>query len=87
MVSFKGSRSQFDAGTVFNFYLIGLGCPLLLELSDRRLRRCAATDSVVMQRVEVAVRSITGSSGHGTDSAVQNRDHRVFSGSMEATGS
>ena len=22
---------------------MGLGCPLLLELSDRRLRRCAAT--------------------------------------------
>ena len=43
MVSFKGSRSQFDAGTVLNFYLMGLGCPLLLGLSDRRLRRCAAT--------------------------------------------
>ena len=44
-------------------------------------------DSVVMQRVGVAVRSITGSSGHGTNSVVQSRDHRVFLGSMEATGS
>ena len=47
MVSFKGSRSQFDAGTVFNFYLMGLGCPLLLGLSDRRLRRCAATAKLI----------------------------------------
>ena len=43
MVSFKGYRSQFDAGTVLNFCLMGLGCPLLLGLSARRLRRCAAT--------------------------------------------
>ena len=46
MVSFKGYRSQFDAGTVLNFCLMGLGCPLLLGLSARRLRRCGATHAL-----------------------------------------
>ena len=43
MFSFKSSRGQFGAGTILNSCLMGLGCPLLLGSSARRLRRCAAT--------------------------------------------
>ena len=34
--------SAFDCLYSFNLCLIGLGCPLLRGLSDRRLRRCPA---------------------------------------------
>ena len=37
-----------------------------------------ATDNVVTPRVGLAVRSITGSSGHGTNSALQNQKRRDF---------
>ena len=36
--------STFDCLYSFNLCLMGLGCPLLTGPSDRRLRRCAATD-------------------------------------------
>ena len=44
-----------------------------------------AMDTVVIPRVEIAVRSITGSSGHGRNSVVQNPDRRDFTGSKENT--
>ena len=37
-----------------------------------------AMDNVFIQRVEMAVRSITGSSGHGPNSVVQNLDKKEF---------
>ena len=37
-----------------------------------------AMDKLVIPRIELAVRSITGSSGHGTYSVVQNPDRREF---------
>ena len=37
-------------------------------------------DKVVIPRVEMAVKAITGSSGHGPNSEVQNLDQRVFLG-------
>ena len=37
-----------------------------------------AMDKVVIPRVEMAVKSITGSSGHGLNSKVQISDRRVF---------
>ena len=43
VVSFIVLEVSFDTGTILNFWLMGLGCPLLGESSDRRLRRCAAT--------------------------------------------
>ena len=39
-----------------------------------------ATDKVVTPPVELAVRSITGSSGHGTNSAIQNQKRTAFIG-------
>ena len=39
--------------------------------------------ATVTSRVELAVRSITGSSGHGTSSAVQNSDRRNSIGNTE----
>ena len=42
-------------------------------------------DFVVIARVEVTVRSITGSSGRGLNSVVQNQDPKGFSASMEDT--
>ena len=42
-----------------------------------------AMDNVVIPRVEMAVRSITGSSGHGTNSVVQNPDKKDFIGNTE----
>ena len=39
-----------------------------------------ATDNVVSPRNELAVRSISGSSGHGTNSALQNQKRRDFIG-------
>ena len=42
-------------------------------------------DSVVLQRVEMAVRSITGSSVHGPNSVFQNLDQIDFSGNPEDT--
>ena len=35
-------------------------------------------DNVVIPRVEMAVKSITGSTGHGTNSEVRNPDPRVL---------
>ena len=42
-------------------------------------------DKVVFPRVEMDVRSITGSLGHGTDSVVPNPDWRDFTGNTENT--
>ena len=44
-----------------------------------------AMDNVVIPRVEMAVRSITGSSRHGPNDAVQNADRRDFIGNTENT--
>ena len=44
-----------------------------------------AMDKVVIPRVEMAVRLITASSGHGPDSVVQNPDRKDFTGSTENT--
>ena len=37
-----------------------------------------AMDKVVIPKVKMAVRPITGSSGHGPENEVQNLDRRVF---------
>ena len=37
-----------------------------------------AMDTVVIPRVDMALKSITGSSGHGPNSEVQNPDRRDF---------
>ena len=42
-------------------------------------------DKVVISRVEMVVRSITGSSGHGRNSVVQNLDRGYFKGNSENT--
>ena len=42
-------------------------------------------DTLVLPRVEMAVRSITGSSGHGPTSIVQNPGRRDFIGNTENT--
>ena len=42
-------------------------------------------DNAVIRRVEMAVRSVTGSSGRGSNSEVHNRYQRDFSGNMENT--
>ena len=44
-----------------------------------------AMDNVVTPPVELAVRSITASSGHGTNSALQNQDRRDSIGNTENT--
>ena len=41
-----------------------------------------AIDNVVIPRVEMAVKSITGSTGHGTNCEVQNPDRRYFFGNF-----
>ena len=41
-----------------------------------------AIDNVVTARVEMAVKSITGSAGHGTDSEIQNHDRRDLLGNI-----
>ena len=42
-------------------------------------------DNLVLPRIEMAVRSITGSSGHEPNSVVQNPDQLNFSGNTENT--
>ena len=44
-----------------------------------------AIGNVVIPRVEMAVKSIAGKAGHGTSSAVQNRDRRDFLGNIGDT--
>ena len=44
-----------------------------------------AFDNVVFSRVEMAVRSNTGSSGHGPNSVVHNPDKRDFIGNEQKT--
>ena len=44
-----------------------------------------AINNVVIPRVEVVVRSITGSSGRGPNSVAQNPDHEDFSENIENT--
>ena len=44
-----------------------------------------AMDKMVIPRVEMAVRSITGSSGHGLNGIVQNPDWGEFTGNTENT--
>ena len=44
-----------------------------------------AMENMVLPGVEMAVGSITGSSGRGQTSVVQNPDHRVFSRNIEVT--
>ena len=44
-----------------------------------------AIDNVVIPRVGMAVKSITGSTGHGTNSKVQNPDRRDFIGHIKNT--
>ena len=44
-----------------------------------------AIDKLVLPRVELAVKSITGSTEHGTKSEVQNRDRRDFLGNNRNT--
>ena len=41
--------STFDCLYSFNLCLMDLGCPFLRGSSDRRLRRCAATDVFISQ--------------------------------------
>ena len=41
-----------------------------------------AIDNVVIPGVEMAVKSITGSAGHGTGSEIQNPDRRDFLGNI-----
>ena len=45
----------------------------------------AAIDDVVIPRVEMAVKSITGSTGHGTNGEVQNPVRRDFIGNFRNT--
>ena len=44
-----------------------------------------AINNVVIPRVERAVKSITGSTGHGTNSELQNPDRRSFLGNIRIT--
>ena len=44
-----------------------------------------AIDNVVIPRAEIAAKSITGSTGHGTNSEVQNPDRRGFLGNIRNT--
>ena len=44
-----------------------------------------AMDKIVIPRVEMTVRSITGSSLHGPNSAVQSPDRRDLTGNTENT--
>ena len=44
-----------------------------------------AIDNVVLPRVEMAAKSITGSTGHGINSEVQNPDRRDFLGNIRNT--
>ena len=44
-----------------------------------------AMDSVAVTKVEMAVMSITGSSGNGLNRVVENLDQRVFSAKAEDT--
>ena len=44
-----------------------------------------AVDNVVFPRAEMAVKLITGSTGHGTNSEVENPDRRVFLGNFRNT--
>ena len=44
-----------------------------------------AIDNVVIPRVQMAVKSITGSRGHGTNNEVQNPDRGDFSGNIRNT--
>ena len=44
-----------------------------------------AINDVVIRRVEMAVRSITGSSGNGRNSIVQNPDGKDFTGNTKNT--
>ena len=59
IISLKGSGSQFDTGTVLNFCLMGLGCPLLLGSSVRGLRRCAATLPRLLERTSPGLSSFS----------------------------
>ena len=59
VVSFIVLEVSFDTGTVLNSCLMGLGCPLLLELSDRRLRRCAATLPRLLERTFLGLSSFS----------------------------
>ena len=45
----------------------------------------APTDNVVIPRVEMAVKLITDSTGHGTKSEVQKPDRRDFTGNIRTT--
>ena len=49
---------------------------------ENRMRDAILTamDKVVIPRAEMTVRSITGSSGHGPNSVVQNPARRDFTG-------
>ena len=42
--------STFDCLYSFNLCLMGLGCPLLRGSFNRRLRRCAATLPLLLER-------------------------------------
>ena len=44
-----------------------------------------AIDNMVIPRVKMALKSITGSTGHGTNSEVQNPDRRDFLGNIRST--
>ena len=46
-----------------------------------------AIDNVIIPRVEILVKSITGSTGHGTNSEIQNPDRRDFLGNIRNTRS
>ena len=45
----------------------------------------SAMDNVVIPRGEMAVRTITGSTGHGLNSTIQNPDRRDFVGNRVST--
>ena len=45
----------------------------------------AAMDNVVIQRVELVMSSITGSTGQGPSRVVKNPDRRDFTGTTEKT--
>ena len=81
----SGCQNQINGNNFYN--RIRKSVENAIKAVENPMRGAILTtmNNVVIPRVEMAVRSANGSSGNGTNSAVQNSDRRDFIGNAENT--
>ena len=81
----RSSQNQVKANNIGNKIRRAVGNVVFAVENRMHDAILTAMSKVVIPRVKTAMRSITGSVGHGPNSDVQNPDRRVLLGSVDNT--